>query len=270
MKHRQRPTALLAMVLVASLWAACTKMALVNAPREREGLDPVQHAHYDAGSKIRYMVSNDNARIYLRFDTDNYRTIMCARKYGVTIHLDKEGKKKAPYYLHYPTYAPEDVAGIVVPEEGMVVMGGLNRDLFPPSTSAIWHAGEETRTIDLSLADEGFMGSVGIDERGVMVYRVAIPIARLGVQRPEELADLRMMLEVPASDPNEKNDNTSMSGSSSMPGSSVTSPMPGNTMSGNTMGSTMGGTPMPTPRSNGGPTNTRIWMEVKLSPSSQP
>lgn len=263
--------------LLAVLMAmtACTKLPLVNAPREKEGISLVQNAHYDAGSKIRYMVSNDNTHVYLRFDTDNYGTIVRIRKYGAIVHFDTEGKKKGPFWLKYPVYLQEDGNRMPIKDDDMVQGGYLQRNLFPPTTAAIWHQGTETRAIDLGVNAEQFVCKAGVDSTDVLVYLVGVPIQLLGVDRVEDLSSLNMLLEIPAAPDAQKPSGNDMSSSSGVPGGS----MAGSTMGGQngggmnqnmpgSMGGGMSGGALSSARQPSGPSSIRIWMEVKLSPTS--
>jgi hypothetical protein len=259
--------------LLASM--ACTKLPLVNAPREREGISLVQNAHYDAGSKIRYMVSNDNTHIYLRFDTDNYGTISRIRKFGALVHFDVEGKKKGPMWLKYPVYDVDNGSERPVQDDDVVQGGYLGRNLFPPTTSAIWHVGEETRAIDLGINAENLICKVGLDSVDVLAYMVGVPFKLLGVERPEDLANLNMLLEIPVAPSDDKPSGSDMSSSGGVPGGNMSNGMPGNNPNGGNMNSQMpgmggmGNSTMPSPRSsNNGPSATRIWMQVKLSPTA--
>lgn len=259
--------------LVAAM--ACTKLPLVNAPREKEGINLVQNAHYDAGSKIRYMVSNDNTHIYLRFDTDNYGTITRIRKFGAILHYDLEGKKKAPYWLKYPVYDTDGRPQAPVTDDDMVQGGYLSPNLFPPTTTVLWHGNAETRAVDLGINTEGFVCKVGLDSVSVLEYMVGLPIQLLGAQRPEDLPNLNILLEIPVSASEDKPSGSDMSATGGVPGgSTMGSTMPGANGANNGMNSTMpgmggmGNSPMPSRSGNSGPSATRIWMQVKLSPST--
>ncbi len=255
---------------------ACTKLPLVNAPREKEGISLVMNAHYDATSKIRYMVSNDNSHVYLRFDTDNYGTIMRIRKYGAIVHFDTEGKKKAPRYLKYPVYDQGPGPSMPMQDDAMVQGGYLQRNLFPPATTAIWHQGDETRAIDLGINAENVICKAGMDSMDVLVYLVGVPFKLLGAERPEDLPSLNVMLEIPSAPDDQKPSGSDMSATGGVPGGSMGAGMPGqtnNTMNPNMQpGGNMGGmsnSAMSTARaSNSGPSAVRIWMQVKLSPSA--
>ena len=95
------------LLLTIALLASCTKMQMVKAPLEKPELNIVNHARYDATSKIRYMVSNDNERVYLHFDTDNRNTMMRIRKTGAIVRFDTQGKKKGKTWLKYPIYGTD-------------------------------------------------------------------------------------------------------------------------------------------------------------------
>jgi hypothetical protein len=265
-----------AIMVCVWLMAACTKLPLVNAPREKVDINLVQNAHYDAGSKIRYMVSNDNDRIYLRFDTDNYGTISRIRKYGAIVHFDIEGKKKGPFWLKYPVYDQDNGGGMPIKDDDIVQGGFLGRNLFPPATNAVWHQGDETRAVDLGINAENFVCKAGLDSTDVLVYMVGVPFKLLGASRPEDLNNLNVLLEIPVAPDASKSSGTDMNSTGGVPGGNMAGGMPGgqggngqggmNTMPG--MGG-MGQSSMPTPRSNNsGPSATRIWMQVKLSPSA--
>jgi hypothetical protein len=249
---------------------ACTKLSVVNAPREKEGISLVLNAHYDAESKIRYMVSNDNSHVYLRFDTDNYGMIMRVRKYGAIIHLDTDGKKKAPFWLKYPVYEQGPQVTPVEDDE-MATVGYVQRNLFPPTTAAIWHEGEELRAIDLGVNTENFVCKAGLDSMNVLAYLVGIPFKMLGAERPEDLPNLNVMLEIPSAGAGEKPSGDDMGASGGVPGGNMASSMPGNNNMNSNMPGSMGGmsnSALGTARSSSGPTAIRIWMQVKLSPSA--
>jgi hypothetical protein len=260
----------IAFFLVVFALSACTKLPLVNAPREKEGISLVQNAHYDAESKIRYMVSNDNTHVYLRFDTDNYATISRIRQFGAILHYDTQGKKKAPFWFKYPVYDQGNGDRMPIKEGDMIQGGMLQQNLFPKANSAVWHANEESRAIDLLVNAENFVCEAGLDENDVLVYLVGIPMQLLGASRPEDLANLNILLEIPAGPPAEKGSDAGMSASSGVPGGSMASQMPGNT--GMNSPGNMGGMSnqaMGTARpSSSGPAAFRIWMQVKLSPTS--
>ncbi len=259
------------MILMATM--ACTKLPMVNSPMEKEGISLVQNAHYDSESKIRYMVSNDNTHVYLRFDTDNYATIMRVRKFGAIVHFDTEGKKKGTTWLKYPVYDQDEGPKMPIKDDEMIGGGMLQRNLFPPSTTAHWHVGEELRAIDLAVNAENIVYKVGMDSTEVLVYMVGVPFKMLGAERPEDLPNLNMMLEIPS--PTADKPSGSDMSSSGVPGGNMAGGMPGSNgnLNGNMPGTnaTMGGigsTPMPGPRStNSGPTAVRIWMQVNLSAS---
>ena len=260
------------LVAVVVSMAACSKITSVNSPREKEGISLVENAHYDSESKIRYMVSNDNTHVYLRFDTDNFSTIMRVRKLGAIVKFDTQGKRKGTHSLKYPVYLDAESAPLGAVADPNALPGGmLKSDLFPPSTTAIWTEGEKTQTVDLGLNKEGFVCKAGLDDKDVLVYTVGVPFVLLGGKRPEDFTNLVVALEIPSPDGPAK-----LSGNNNS-----TSAMPGGMSPGGpgTMNSGMpGGQPgsignMPTSGMmssggvSGGIPDIRIWMQVKLSPS---
>lgn len=262
---------LAALLTLLALLAACGKMTSVNAPREKEGISLVENAHYDSESKIRYMVSNDNTHVYLRFDTDNYATIMRVRKLGAIVRFDTKGKQKGTHWLKYPVYETEDTEKIGAGDPNALPGGMLRSSLFPPTTTAIWTVGEVSKNVDLGLNTEGFVYNIGIDDKDVLNYMVGIPFKLLGAQRPEDLATLNMELEIPS--PDVKGSASSSSSSSPMPGG-MNGGMPGSMNSGNpgSPGSMSGPLPTGGMMSSGGVSGgtpaIRIWMQVKMSPSA--
>lgn len=255
-------------LILMALLAACAKITPVNAPREKEGISLVENAHYDAESKIRYMVSNDNTHVYLRFDTDNYATIMRVRKLGAIVRFDMKGKRKGTHWLKYPVYNSDEMPmGPVSNPNGMP--GGILRDdLFPPTTTAIWTEGELSRNIDLGMNAEGFVCKAGLDDKDVLMYMVGIPFKLIGGTRPEDFGSLTMELEIPSPDAGVKT-STSSDPSSAMPGS-MNSGMPGsmNNSPGSMSGPLPSGGMMSSGGVSGGIPTIRIWMQVKMSPSS--
>lgn len=250
---------------LAALLSACGKLTLVNAPREKEGISLVENAHYDSESKIRYMVSNDNSRVYLRFDTDNFATIMRVRKLGAIVRFDTQGKRKGTHWLKYPNYGDTDIPAQPSSDIGAMPGGIRKSDLFPPSTTAIWAIGENSKHIDLGLNTEGFLCQAGLDDKDVLVYVVGIPFSVLGGQHPEDFSNLNMALEIPSPDAGTRTSNSS-DPSTSIPGS-MNSGVPGSMNS--NMPGTMQGMPSRGAMGSGGSVPViKIWMQVKLSPTS--
>lgn len=254
-------TAKIFLGFIVLIVASCAKLQIVNAPLEKQDINLVQFARYDAGSKIRYMVSNDATHIYLRFDTDNRGTMLRIRKTGAIVRFDTEGKKKGKTWLKYPIYGIGQTIGNDSKEEIQTPgMYGL-RNFFPPSTSAIWQDGEESRSIDLGVSDEGLICSAAVDSIGTFEYRVGVPFKMLGGNGPADFPKLAVCLEIP---------------NPGGPKSSGSSPMP-STMN-NSANSMPGGTNSNLPGPNGGLTTgsmssggvspseptIKIWMEVKL------
>jgi hypothetical protein len=254
------------MVLVlAALCAACGKMTSVNSPREKEDISLVEIAHYDADSKIRYGVTNDNTHVYLRFDTDNMATIMRVRKLGAIVRFDTNGKRKGTHALKYPIYTGDDdqtVGG----DQGPLPMGMRLDDLFPPTTTAVWIVGEQVKDIDLGLNVEGFVCKAGLDDKGVLMYHVGVPFSLLGGKGPEDFPGLTMELEIPSPDAGTKTSGSNPDPGSSMPGSMNTGIPGGNPNSMN--GPMPTGGMMSSGGVSGGVPDISIWMEVKLSPSA--
>jgi hypothetical protein len=254
---------LLAALLVVGLCTACTKLPFVNAPREKSDINLVQFAHYHSESKIRYMVSNDDTHIYLRFDTDNRAMMARIRRFGATVRFDTLGKKKGQAALTYPVYAAEDLPK--GPADDPQLSKGP-KNLFPPSTTAIWNSGGLSQNIDLGVNAEGLVCEVSLDDMDVLNYRVGVPFTLLGGKGPADFPNLNMELEIPSADamtpkPSDPS-NSSMPSPGSMGNTNMQGNMPGNNMPGNM------GTGMPQAgsmsRSTGDP-SIRIWMEVKLS-----
>lgn len=251
------------------LLSACGKLTLVNSPREKEGISLVENAHYDAESKIRYMVSNDNTHVYLRFDTDNFATIMRVRKLGAIVRFDTNGKKKGTHSLKYPVYNADELPMGPIQDASGMPGAPLRVDLFPPTTTAIWTEGEVSRNVDLGMTEEGFVCKVGLDDKDVLLYEVGIPLKLLGGSRPEDFANMTMALEIPTPDTGPKTSSSS-DPSSAMPGG-MNSGMPGS-MNNNSPGSMSGPLPsggmMSSGGVSGGVPTIRIWMQVKMSPST--
>lgn len=253
---------------MVAVLAGCGKLTTVNSPREKEDISLVENAHYDAESKIRYMVSNDNTHVYVRFDTDNYSTIMRIRKLGAIIRFDTNGKKKGTHSLKYPVYNVDAFPSGPMSDPNVVPGAILRDDLFPPTTTAIWTKGEIATNIDLGINTEGFVCSVALDDKDVLMYRVGIPFKLIGGTRPEDFTSLNMEVEIPTPDTGPKT-STSSDPSSAMPGS-MNNGMPGNMN--NSPGSMSGPLPSGGMMSSGGVSGgipaIRIWMQVNLSPST--
>ncbi|MBK9453001.1 MAG: hypothetical protein IPN95_26990 [Bacteroidetes bacterium] len=258
----------LIVLLMVAVLAGCGKLTTVNSPREKEDISLVENAHYDAESKIRYMVSNDNTHVYVRFDTDNYSTIMRIRKLGAIIRFDTNGKKKGTHSLKYPVYNVDAFPSGPMSDPNVVPGAILRDDLFPPTTTAIWTEGEIATNIDLGINTEGFVCSVALDDKDVLMYRVGIPFKLIGGTRPEDFTSLNMEVEIPTPDTGPKT-STSSDPSSAMPGS-MNNGMPGNMN--NSPGSMSGPLPSGGMMSSGGVSGgipaIRIWMQVNLSPST--
>lgn len=238
-------------VLLLGFFSGCSQMVLVNSPVEKPDLQFIYSARYDAKSKIRYMVSNDADRIYIRFDTDNRNTMMRIRKTGAIIRFDLEGKRKGKTWIKYPIYGEDQ------PLPANLADGAGLQALFPPATTAIWTEGETSKSIDLSADLEGLNCSVRIDSMDVLEYLVAVPFKQLGVNGPSELPDLAICLEIP------NPDGTKSSGGSTMP-----STMSGSTTMPGQMPGPYGATTSPSMSTGGvsaeNPT-IKIWMKVQLS-----
>lgn len=261
MKH------LLAILLAGSVvMTGCTKMTWVNSAREKEGISLFEHAHYDAESKIRYMVSNDDSLVYVRFDTDNPSTIMRVRNHGAIIRFDVNGKKKGSHALRYPVYTNLSVDP---PSGGDPSMSGasMRANLFPPATTAVWTVGEENTNVDLGLNEQGFVCKAALDDKDVLEYIVGVPFKLIGGSRPEDFANLNMALEIPAPPSANKNTGSTTDPSMAMPGSmnnGINGGMNPNSMSGPLPQGGM----MSSGGVSGGPGPIRIWMDVQLSRSS--
>jgi hypothetical protein len=262
---------------ISVMLAACGKITSVNAPREQKGISLVENAHYDPESKIRYMVSNDNTHVYFRFDTDNFGTIMRVRKQGAIVRFDTQGKRRGTHYLKYPIYETETVPAVVAGDDLRTLQSGMLRnDLFPPTNIAIWANGEVLQTVDLGLNKEGLICNAGLDDKDVLVYFVGVPFSLIGGTKPEDFPNLNVELEIPSPDGAQK---LSGNSNSSMP-NGVNSGMPGvmntgiNTMPGgginNQPGGSMGAAPMLSSGGVSGIPDIRIWMQVRLSPSTAP
>jgi hypothetical protein len=254
------------LVVLAFLLAACGKMTQVNSPREREGISLVEIAHYDAESKIRYGVTNDNTHVYLRFDTDNMATIMRVRKLGAIVRFDTNGKRKGTHALKYPVYTGEDDQSMNSGNDPGAMPGGMRMDdLFPPTTTAIWTVGDQVKDIDLGLNVEGFVCKTGLDDKGVLVYQAGVPFAMLGGKGPGDFPDLTMELEIPSPDAGTKTSSSNPDPGSTMPGSMNTG-VPGSPGSMN--GPLPTGGMMSSGGVSGGIPDISIWMQVKLSASN--
>jgi hypothetical protein len=268
---------IIVLVAISALLSACGKIATVNSPREKADISLVENARYDPESKIRYMVSNDNTHFYFRFDTDNFGTIMRVRKQGAIVRFDTQGKRKGTHYLKYPVYETETAPALGAGDDPRALPGGMVRSaLFPPTTTAAWADGGVLRTVDLGLNKEGFICHAGLDDKDVLVYFVGVPFSLIGGTKPEDFPNLNVELEIPSPDGTQK---LSGNSNSSMP-TGVSSGMPGamnsgmNTMPGgginNQPGGSMGAAPMMSSGGVSGIPDIRIWMHVKLSPSTAP
>jgi hypothetical protein len=240
-----------AIAVLMLLATACSQMVLVNSPVEKPDLEFIYNARYDAKSKIRYMVSNDAKRIYVRFDTDNRNTMMRVRKTGAIVRFDLEGKRKGKIWLKYPIYGEDQD----LPSAGADGLG--LKALFPATTTAIWTENENSKSIELSVEPDGLSCSVGIDSMDVLEYLVAVPFSQLGVNGPADLPDLAICLEIPNPDGPKSSGGSSMpstmSGSASMPGQ-----MPGPYGANTTPSMSTGGVSPDNP-------TIKIWMKVTLS-----
>ncbi|MFN8396246.1 MAG: hypothetical protein U0176_16570 [Bacteroidia bacterium] len=261
MKH------LLAILLLGSVvMTGCTKLTWVNSAREKEGISLFEHAHYDAESKIRYMVSNNDSLVFLRFDTDNPSTIMRIRNHGAIVRFDVNGRKKGGHSLRYPVYTN------LSPDQGVnadpsASGASIRANLFPPATTAVWTVGEQNTNVDLGLNEQGFVAKAALDDKNVLEYLVGVPFKLLGGSRPDDFANLNMALEIPAPPSANKNSGSTTDPSMSMPGSmnnGINGGMNPNSMSGPLPQGGM----MSSGGVSGGPGPIRIWMEVKLSRSS--
>lgn len=251
------------------LLAGCTKVTLVNSPREKEGISLFENAHYDAESKIRYMVSNDDRLVYLRFDTDNPSTIMRIRNHGAIVRFDVNGKKKGSHSLRYPVYTnlTPDPSGVGDPSQSGA---SIRANLFPPATTAVWTAGEVNTNVDLGLNEQGFVCKAALDDKDVLEYLVGVPFKLLGGTKPEDFVKMNMALEIPAPGGANKSSGSTTDPSMSMPGS-MNNGMNGGAPGGMNPNSMSGPLPqggmMSSGGVSGGPGPIRIWMEVKLSRS---
>ena len=82
-------------------FCSCSSLELFTSLPENS-VTKTDYRFYNANSKIRYQITNDEKNLIIRLNTVEIPTIMKMLKAGLTFYLDVNGKKQTKVYFQYP------------------------------------------------------------------------------------------------------------------------------------------------------------------------
>lgn len=137
---------------------------------------------YDADSKIRYNIENDDRNLYFSFDVMDQLTIQKILTTGLRVFIDPTAKNKQKNEIQFPIYS-DKVPVSELEEYGnqydqSMLLGKERLDQMVPTDGYLKLDGE-TVPIFNRIETKGFTVTLAFDSTRSLVYRAIIPIDKV-------------------------------------------------------------------------------------------
>lgn len=88
--------------LSTALLQGCASLPKITPVTKGDGEISGYSGQYDSESKLRYSVEHDSANVYLYISTADFSSQVKILNFGLTVYIDKTGKKKKEKYITFP------------------------------------------------------------------------------------------------------------------------------------------------------------------------
>jgi hypothetical protein len=138
--------------------------------------------------KLYYFLSNDNSNIYIDMNIEDTGVQNRILKQGLTIWVNMDGKSAKKMGVRYPIVS--QYSGnrnkTIQPDETKNQEGSGGNHLSLANTiELIGFTNEETRRFPSDNTDN-FRGSVKYDNKGILIYRLIMPLSKLPVRNSRD------------------------------------------------------------------------------------
>ncbi len=158
------------------LFASCGHIAEVASIPEAEN-KTANYKYYDAESKVRYKVANDDENIHLTLNTADPASIYKILNFGLKIYLDDGGKKSKNTYIQYPLIDEDEQFKDHEYQGPINTQIDIKRTIRELNSQALFVRGKEIESFTpLSGSIKFFLSAPSPQE---LTYEVYIPLNKL-------------------------------------------------------------------------------------------
>lgn len=138
---------------------------------------------YDADSKIRYNLENDEKNLYFSFDVMDQLTVQKILTTGLRVFVDPTAKNKQRNEIQFPIYSDKvpisELAEYGSQYDQSMLLGKERLDQMIP-TDGYLKLGGESFPIFNRVETKGFTVKLEFDSTRSLVYRAVIPLEKIG------------------------------------------------------------------------------------------
>lgn len=140
---------------------------------------------YDADSKIRYNLENDEKNLYFSFDVMDQLTIQKILTTGLRVFLDPGAKNKQKNEIQFPIYSDKvpisELVEYGTEYDQSMLLGKERLDQMIPTDGYLKINGEASPIFN-RVETNGFTVTLEFDSTRSLVYRAVIPLSKIGAE----------------------------------------------------------------------------------------
>ncbi|NVN95640.1 MAG: hypothetical protein HXX18_10205 [Bacteroidetes bacterium] len=173
-------------------FCGCSSLELFTSLPEN-AVTKNDYRFYDANSKIRYQITNEEKNLIIRLNTVEIPTIMKILRSGLTFYFDVNGKKQTKVYFQYPIAHNGQMS--VAPERPEFLKGqrpemDIKGMLVKASKIGVFVSNDKTEEISVLSPNSEIRVNVEALNNSEITYELSIPFTKISANGTPALSNL--------------------------------------------------------------------------------
>jgi hypothetical protein len=181
--------ALLALALTL-ISASCANLQVFEPKPESSFTEEMNFAGYNSDAQMAWLVTQDDANLYIRFETESRISKMKILQAGFYVYYSLSGKKGRSNYIHFPVSKDKKVKA---DEETLELKNSrrkgqrftTNELIAKLDPKGLWIHGDSSTTFHYKLDTSDFKIDIAEDSNTLMRYTLRIPFDKISSSKSE-------------------------------------------------------------------------------------